>query len=68
MSQARVAVVTGAARGQGLAIVRRLRRDGVVVAACDILGEELRRAVANIGDPQVVALDLDVTDEQSWAA
>jgi 3alpha(or 20beta)-hydroxysteroid dehydrogenase len=66
MDESRVAVVTGAARGQGLAIVRRLRRDGVLVAACDILTSELWRAVDDLADPGVLALELDVTDEAAW--
>jgi NAD(P)-dependent dehydrogenase (short-subunit alcohol dehydrogenase family) len=37
MSENRIALVTGAARGQGLAIVRRLRKDGVYVAGGDVL-------------------------------
>jgi 3alpha(or 20beta)-hydroxysteroid dehydrogenase len=63
----RVALVTGAARGQGLAIVRRLRRDGVAVVAGDVLGEQLRDAVAELGDDAVVPVDLDVTRADSWA-
>ena len=37
----RVALVTGAARGQGAAIVARLRADGFKVAACDVAADEL---------------------------
>ncbi len=36
----RVALVTGAARGQGAAIVKRLHKDGFRVAACDVLADE----------------------------
>ena len=68
MSDSRVALVTGAARGQGLAIVRRLRQDGVLVAAGDVLVDELRRAWPEAGDPDVLALELDVTSEPSWQA
>jgi len=68
MSDKRVALVTGAARGQGLAIVRRLRQDGLRVASCDILADTLHAAVAELGDPDVLAVELDVTDEDSWAA
>ena len=35
----RVALVTGAARGQGAAIVRRLRADGIKVAAADLVSD-----------------------------
>jgi NAD(P)-dependent dehydrogenase (short-subunit alcohol dehydrogenase family) len=64
----RVALVTGAARGQGLAIVRRLRTDGLRVAAADVLVDELHRACAELDDPDVLPLELDVTDEGHWAA
>ena len=57
----RVALVTGAARGQGAAIVKRLHADGFRVAACDLLIDEL-------GDDAVVAIPLDVTDADQWAA
>ncbi|BBY79130.1 SDR family oxidoreductase [Mycolicibacterium pulveris] len=55
----RVALVTGAARGQGAAIVSRLRADGFLVAACDVLDVEAQ-------DDGVLALTLDVTSEQQW--
>ena len=67
MTNNRVALVTGAARGQGLAIVRRLRRDGLRVVAADVLADELRQACAEFGD-DVAPVALDVTDEQAWAA
>jgi NAD(P)-dependent dehydrogenase (short-subunit alcohol dehydrogenase family) len=67
MSRNRVALVTGGARGQGLAIVRRLRRDGFRVAAADVLLDELHRACAGLDDPGVLPLELDVADEQDWA-
>jgi len=60
-------MVTGGARGQGLAIVRRLRRDGVLVAAGDVLVDELYHAVGDLADPDVLPLELDVADETSWA-
>ena len=41
----RVALVTGAARGQGAAIVKRLHRDGFRVAACDVRADELKASV-----------------------
>ncbi|WP_102143503.1 SDR family NAD(P)-dependent oxidoreductase [Mycobacterium hubeiense] len=57
----RVALVTGAARGQGAAIVQRLRKDGFRVAACDVL------PIDAPGD-DVLALPLDVTSEDQWRA
>nr|WP_090338798.1 SDR family oxidoreductase [Mycolicibacterium malmesburyense]CRL66794.1 dehydrogenase [Mycolicibacterium malmesburyense] len=63
----RVALVTGAARGQGAAIVQRLRADGFRVAACDVLVDELKQSVASIDDGGVIAIGLDVTSPEQWA-
>jgi 3alpha(or 20beta)-hydroxysteroid dehydrogenase len=65
-TQQRVALVTGAARGQGWAIVQRLRADGLFVAACDISANELRAAVDGLDDDGVIAIPLDVTSESGW--
>jgi 3alpha(or 20beta)-hydroxysteroid dehydrogenase len=62
----RVALVTGAARGQGWAITQRLRADGFFVAACDVSADELRAAVDGLGDHGVIAIPLDVTSESAW--
>ena len=62
----RVALVTGAARGQGAAIVKRLHKDGFRVAACDLLADELTATVEELDDA-VVAVPLDVTDADQWA-
>ena len=67
-SSDRVALVTGAARGQGVAIVKRLRKDGFRVAACDLSVDELKATVKAIGDDAVIATPLDVTSEDQWAA
>jgi 3alpha(or 20beta)-hydroxysteroid dehydrogenase len=56
----RVALVTGAARGQGLAITQRLRADGFFVAACDI------EAIDGLSDDGVIGVQLDVTSESGW--
>ena len=61
MTQRPVALVTGAARGQGAAIVARLCADGYRVAACDLPG------AATEGSADVITVDLDVTSEQQWA-
>lgn len=68
MSRQRVALVTGGARGMGWAIVRQLRRDGLRVAAADVLVDELRRATDDLGDAEVLPVELDVTDEVQWTA
>lgn len=59
-----VALVTGAARGIGLASARRLGRCGARVAICDRLDDELSKAVAALeGDGlDVLAEVLDVRD------
>ena len=62
----RVALVTGAARGQGWAITQRLRADGIFVAACDISAAELSAAVDGPGDDGVIAVPLDVTSPSGW--
>jgi 3alpha(or 20beta)-hydroxysteroid dehydrogenase len=64
----RVALVTGAARGQGAAIVKRLRTDGFRVAACDLLVDELKASVDALDDAGVVAIPLDVASAEEWEA
>ena len=64
----RVALVTGAAGGQGWAIAKRLRADGYCVAAGDRRAEELSAMVDELGDDEVIAIELDVTSAPQWAA
>lgn len=71
MTRTRVALVTGAARGQGWAIVERLRADGFAVAACDIDEAELAAALqsrAGRVDDAVIGIPLDVTSPPQWQA
>lgn len=56
----RVALVTGAAGGQGSAIVQKLSAQGYSVAACDL------RAVGTDTDAAVLAIPLDITDPVQW--
>ncbi|MGO9381704.1 MAG: SDR family NAD(P)-dependent oxidoreductase [Mycobacterium sp.] len=65
MSQ-RVALVTGAAGGQGWAIAKRLRAAGYSVAACDRRADQLAAAVDELGDDDVIAVELDVTSPAQW--
>lgn len=67
-SSDRVALVTGAARGQGAAIVKRLRDEGFRVGACDLLVDELTASVDALDDPAVTAVPLDVTSVEQWDA
>lgn len=64
----RVALVTGAARGQGAAIVKRLHKDGFRVAACDVLADELTTTVESVGGDAAIAIPFDVTSEDQWQA
>lgn len=59
-----VAVVTGSARGIGLAIVRELRRAGYRAVVCDLDLEASRAAAASIGT-DVPAFAVDVSDAES---
>ena len=61
-----VALVTGAARGQGAAIVRCLHNDGFRVAACDVRDDELKTSVDGLDG--VIAVHLDVTSEDQWGS
>jgi NAD(P)-dependent dehydrogenase (short-subunit alcohol dehydrogenase family) len=65
MSQSapKTALVTGAARGIGLATAKRFLADSWRVALLDIDGENLQRTYAAIGKPDVtLALTCDVAD------
>src|SRR5215213_6381590 len=68
MTADRVALVTGAARGQGAAIVKRLHKDGFRVAACDLLADELTATVESVGGDAAIAIPFDVTSEEQWQA
>jgi meso-butanediol dehydrogenase/(S,S)-butanediol dehydrogenase/diacetyl reductase len=62
-SAARVAVVTGAARGIGLAIAQRFLAEGYRVALLDVDRKTLRLTEKRLHDPEhVLALACDVSD------
>ena len=59
----KVALVTGAARGIGLATARKFLAEGWRVGLLDIEGELLARAIAEIGCPDAtLTLHCDVSD------
>jgi NAD(P)-dependent dehydrogenase (short-subunit alcohol dehydrogenase family) len=68
MMNQRVALVTGAAGGQGWSITKRLRAEGYSVAACDRRTDELVAAVDQLGDDKVIGIQLDVTSPAQWDA
>jgi 3-oxoacyl-[acyl-carrier protein] reductase len=64
MSEAtrQAAIITGAGRGIGRAIARRLHYAGIPVVVADIDGDSARRVAAGLG-PNTLAVQVDVTDE-----
>jgi 3-oxoacyl-[acyl-carrier protein] reductase len=65
--EGQTAIVTGAARGIGLAIATRLASEGAGVMIADVDLDEAEWAAANIGD-NAVPQRLDVTEPASWDA
>jgi 3alpha(or 20beta)-hydroxysteroid dehydrogenase len=63
----KVALVTGAAQGQGAAIARAFVAEGAKVALADI-ADDLGKALADELGPDAVYVHHDVSDEDSWKA
>ena len=61
----RIALVTGAARGQGEAEARLFAREGATVVLTDVLESELTEVAASIGEAAWPFV-LDVGDESAW--
>src|SRR4029453_11365746 len=65
----RIAFVTGAASGLGLAIAKRLHGLGAAVVIADLNEEGARREVDALADPdRVLGVAVDVADEHSVTA
>jgi len=63
----KIAIVTGAARGTGLAIAQRFAGEGAQVVLADVLDDQCATAASLIGD-SARAVHCDVTSESDWAA
>jgi len=66
--QGKVALVTGAASGLGLATCKALHTAGAHIVATDIDPQALAHAVAPLGKSGIHALALDVSDEKATEA
>ena len=65
--EGKVAIVTGAARGQGEAEARRFVAEGAQVLLTDVLDDEGEAVAADLGDAAAYR-HLDVTSEEEWVA
>lgn len=61
----KVAIITGAASGMGLAAVKIFTREGATVIATDIAFEQLKEVTASI-EGDILCVALDVTSEEQW--
>jgi ketoreductase len=60
----KVAIITGASRGIGLAIAKKLRTDGARVALCARSIDALKRHQSEMGD-QSLAVAMDIRDQKN---
>ena len=63
----RVAIITGAARGQGECEARLFVAEGARVLLCDVLDTEGAKVAGELGDAAAYA-HLDVSQEDQWLA
>lgn len=66
MNEEATVIVTGAARGIGLEISRKLIESGWTVAALDMLEEDLGKAASQLGD-NYVPFTVNITDSEQLA-
>jgi len=62
----KVVIVTGAARGLGLATAKMFYEQGADVIATDIKAELLNKEIAAIGSPKIIPFPMDVALEEDW--
>jgi len=62
----KVALVTGAAQGQGRAEARRFAAEGAKVVVADVQYDRARTVVGEIGVSSAMVAPLDVTDPEQW--
>lgn len=65
--EGKVAIITGAARGQGEAEARRFVAEGAKVLLADVLDAEGEAVAASLGEAAAYR-HLDVTSEEDWVA
>ena len=66
-----VAILTGSARGLGIALVERFAADGASLLLADVNGEDLPQVAANAldtGAPDVAWIEQDLSREEGAAA
>ena len=68
MSMPATWLVTGTSRGLGLQLVRQLLEQGANVAATTRSSERLAAALGGVDTSQLLALELDLTDEEAVGA
>jgi len=61
----KVAIITGASRGIGLAISKRLRESGARVALCSRSLDALKQEVRSMGEDNALAVRMDIRDPNS---